>query len=80
MAGGRAANDLEEPASSLLPEIARLKEMVRGAGAGWVSMTGSGPTVFGIYPDSRAACQGYLSLSKNPGLRVFLAQGLTGRR
>ncbi len=74
--GLKRANDLEESASSMFPEIDNLKEMVRDVGAGWVSMTGSGPSVFGIFGDARAACKAYLRLSQATGLMVFLAQGI----
>lgn len=45
-------NDLECPAVSIVPQIARAKEALLAAGAVGVGMSGSGPTVFGI-ADSR---------------------------
>ena len=49
------ANDLESAAISLCPEIAGTLEAVRGAGALAAAVSGSGPTVFGIFPDAAAA-------------------------
>ncbi len=48
-------NDLEPAALSLKPEIGAAKERMEAAGAGFTGMTGTGPTVFGIFPDREAA-------------------------
>ena len=48
-------NDLEPAAMSLQPEIGPAMERLALAGAGFVGMTGSGPTVFGICPDRESA-------------------------
>lgn len=48
-------NDLEPAAISLKPEIGSFKQRLEGAGADFVGMTGTGPTVFGIFPDRQAA-------------------------
>jgi 4-diphosphocytidyl-2-C-methyl-D-erythritol kinase len=48
-------NDLETAAESLRPGIADRAERLRGAGAGLALMTGSGPTVFGLFADEAAA-------------------------
>jgi 4-diphosphocytidyl-2-C-methyl-D-erythritol kinase len=53
-------NDLEPPARELLPEVVDCKEFLRAQGAAGVLMSGSGPTVFGIFDDNRraeAACE-----------------------
>ncbi len=42
-------NDLEPAALSLAPEIGRTLEAVREAGAGHALVSGSGPTVFGVW-------------------------------
>ncbi len=44
-------NDLERPAFSLRPELAAKKDSLVAAGALGASMSGSGPTVFGIAAD-----------------------------
>ncbi len=45
---GLLVNDLEPAAISLRPEIGLVKERLAAAGARFVGMTGSGPTVFGL--------------------------------
>jgi len=52
---GLLENDLERPALSLRPEIGLAKQRMEKAGAGFVAMTGSGPTVFGLFPDEESA-------------------------
>ncbi|HJS96963.1 MAG TPA: hypothetical protein VJ741_22030, partial [Solirubrobacteraceae bacterium] len=49
-------NDLEPAALSLRPEINRALDAVRGAGADHAMVSGSGPTVFGLFtgPDAPA--------------------------
>jgi 4-diphosphocytidyl-2-C-methyl-D-erythritol kinase len=49
------ANDLEPAALSLQPGIAASLEAVRAAGALAAAVSGSGPTVFGVFPDPTAA-------------------------
>jgi 4-diphosphocytidyl-2-C-methyl-D-erythritol kinase len=51
----RLENDLERAAISLRPELEETLAAVRGSGALAARVTGSGPTVFGIYPDAAAA-------------------------
>lgn len=48
-------NDLEPAAISLMPEIGLAREKLELTGAGFTGMTGTGPTVFGIFPDRQAA-------------------------
>ncbi len=48
-------NDLEPAAVRLCPAIARLREALREAGALAVGMSGSGPTVFGVFGSEREA-------------------------
>jgi len=48
-------NDLEPAALSLKPEIGTAKERMDAAGAAHPGMTGTGPTVFGIFPDRESA-------------------------
>ena len=45
---GLLVNDLERPAVSLKPQIGLAKDRMAAAGARFVGMTGSGPTVFGL--------------------------------
>ena len=56
-AGG---NDLEPVAMSILPIIRKVKDALLVDGAGFSQMSGSGPTVFGIFDDpgrAKSACQ-----------------------
>ena len=48
-------NDLERAAISLRPELEETLAKVRDGGALAARVTGSGPTVFGVYPDAGAA-------------------------
>jgi len=48
-------NDLEPAATSLRPRIGAALELLRGAGAAKALLTGSGPTVFGLFPELVAA-------------------------
>jgi 4-diphosphocytidyl-2-C-methyl-D-erythritol kinase len=51
-AGELLENDLERAAISLCPEIAATLEQVREAGADLALVSGSGPTVVGLFPHS----------------------------
>jgi 4-diphosphocytidyl-2-C-methyl-D-erythritol kinase len=48
-------NDLEPAAVQLCPPVARLRTQLGEAGAQAVGMSGSGPTVFGVFPGVREA-------------------------
>jgi 4-diphosphocytidyl-2-C-methyl-D-erythritol kinase len=48
-------NDLEPAAVRLCPPVARLRQRLRKLGALAVGMSGSGPTVFGVFPGVRQA-------------------------
>lgn len=50
-----ARNDLEPAATRLCPPVARVRERIRKEGARAVGMSGSGPTVFGIFDTADAA-------------------------
>lgn len=52
---GLLENDLEPAAVRLCPPIARLREGLREAGALAVGMSGSGPTVFGVFGSEQQA-------------------------
>jgi 4-diphosphocytidyl-2-C-methyl-D-erythritol kinase len=52
---GLLENDLEPAAVRLCPPVARLRERLRKAGALAVGMSGSGPTLFGVFPGVREA-------------------------
>ena len=50
-------NDLEPAAERLCPAIAALRERLRALGARAVGLSGSGPTLFGIFPDAGGAAR-----------------------
>ena len=52
---GLLANDLEEVATRLRPSIGRVRAAIEGSGARAVGMSGSGPSVFGVFRDERSA-------------------------
>ncbi|MGQ9508176.1 MAG: 4-(cytidine 5'-diphospho)-2-C-methyl-D-erythritol kinase [Thermodesulfobacteriota bacterium] len=67
-------NDLEEVVSKRYPEIKTMKEMLLSVGALGSLMTGSGPTVFGIFPDEETAKEGGKRIrgkARKKGWRVF---------
>jgi 4-diphosphocytidyl-2-C-methyl-D-erythritol kinase len=45
-------NDFEEPIFNSFPELANIKETLYQKGAVYASMTGTGSTVYGIFPTS----------------------------
>ncbi|MBI5559155.1 MAG: 4-(cytidine 5'-diphospho)-2-C-methyl-D-erythritol kinase [Deltaproteobacteria bacterium] len=70
-------NDLESVTLARYPEIALLKTELINSGASGALMSGSGPTVFGIFTDSGLASQCAADLrQKYPG-RVFLTEPLS---
>lgn len=60
--GGLLANDLQQAALSLCPEIAEALAALEAAGAAVAAVTGSGPTAFGLYDDIAAADRAAASL------------------
>ena len=55
-------NDLQDAALSLRPALAQTLERVRGAGALGAMVSGSGPTVFGIFESAEAADEASLAI------------------
>ncbi len=72
-------NDLEEVVSAKYPEIALMKGMLVSAGGMGAMMTGSGPTVFGIFPGEKKATEAYRLLKRmvrRRGWKVIHAYGI----
>jgi len=57
-------NDLEEVVSGEYSEIRIMKRMLTSAGAMGALMTGSGPTVLGIFPGEKKATEAYQQFKK----------------
>ena len=57
-------NDLEEVVSREYPQIETMKKIVCSAGALGSLMTGSGPTVFGIFSEEEGASEAYKKVKK----------------
>jgi 4-diphosphocytidyl-2-C-methyl-D-erythritol kinase len=72
-------NHLEAVVSKEYPQIDVMKEMLFSAGAMGALMTGSGPTVFGLFEDERIATKAYEKLKKltsRRGWAVFKAHSI----
>jgi 4-diphosphocytidyl-2-C-methyl-D-erythritol kinase len=68
------ANELEPAASRLCPAVPELHEEIEATGALAVSLSGSGPTVFGVFPDERAAGEAQRRIARRPGLRTWVVR------
>lgn len=68
-------NSLEEPAISLVPEIATVKNMLKNDGFKCVLMTGSGSCVFALTTDHRLAQSKYYKYNRK-GYEVYLTKTL----
>jgi 4-diphosphocytidyl-2-C-methyl-D-erythritol kinase len=66
-------NDLEGPALELLPTIGHIKACMIEAEAKGVLMTGSGPTVFGLFATEPEAQRAVRDLKMEEGWSSFVA-------
>ena len=74
-------NDLEVVVSAEYPQIDVMKRMLCSAGALGALMTGSGPTVFGIFSAKEDASRAYRKVRgmvRNLGWRILKAQSISG--
>lgn len=71
-------NDLEAVTIGRYPEVAALKAALIAGGADDALMSGSGPTVFGLFADREAAERCAASLKPRYGDKVILTQPLGG--
>jgi len=67
-------NDLEVVTINRYPEIGEIKQELKKAGAATSLMSGSGPTVFGLFLSEEEAQRSFIQLSKKYGGSVFLAR------
>jgi len=73
-------NDLEAVTAARHPEIAEIKGLLLDLGALGALMSGSGPTVFGLFDDEFAARCAAAELTKMPGQRVVVTTAFDHRR
>lgn len=69
-------NDLEEVTTSQYPVIHTMKEYLLSHGAEGALMTGSGPTVFGLFKEEEKARLVYERLRSNSDWAVYLVRSL----
>jgi 4-diphosphocytidyl-2C-methyl-D-erythritol 2-phosphate synthase len=69
-------NDLQPISERRHPEIVRMRDELMRAGAAGASMSGSGPTVFGVFRTRMAAWRARRYLSAK-GWRYLMAKGIT---
>ena len=67
-------NDLEVVSIGRFPEIGDIKNELKQDGAVVSLMSGSGPTVFGLFSSEKEAQRSFLKLSKKYGENVFLVR------
>lgn len=73
-------NDLEAVVSREYAQVESMKKMLSTSGAIGAMMTGSGPTVFGIFPEERSATKAYEKIRKLTSKKdwaVFKAHSIT---
>jgi len=73
-------NHLEAVVSKKYPQIGIMKKILLSAGALGAMMTGSGPTVFGLFPEAKSAAGAYEKIGKMVGRKgwvVFRAHSIT---
>ena len=72
-------NDLEEGVSKEFPQIGLMKKILSSAGALGSLMTGSGPTVFGIFAEEGDALKAYNKIkhqTRDEGWTILKAHSL----
>jgi len=67
-------NDLETVTAKIIPDIERIKALLMKLGAGGALMSGSGPTVFGLFSDINHAKFAYRELKQFREGHKFLAE------
>ncbi|MGD9976056.1 MAG: 4-(cytidine 5'-diphospho)-2-C-methyl-D-erythritol kinase [Desulfatirhabdiaceae bacterium] len=67
-------NDLETVTGSMVPEIGQIKQLLIQNGALGSLMSGSGPSVFGVFSDDQAMSLAYRSISDDFGYSCFMTR------
>jgi 4-diphosphocytidyl-2-C-methyl-D-erythritol kinase len=70
-------NDLETVTAAAHPAIGEMEQALRETGALGARMSGSGPTVFGIF-DAEAGCRDAAMKLQKKGWRLYPAETMTG--
>ena len=73
---GGLTNDLERVTVKLYPVLDEIKTLLLTSGARGALMSGSGPTVFGVFTDPESADRAEKNLGQEARWRVFGAQSL----
>jgi 4-diphosphocytidyl-2-C-methyl-D-erythritol kinase len=73
---GLLSNDLETVTVARYPKLALLKKRLIEEGANGALMSGSGSSVFGVFPSAQAARSAYHRLRKEEGALAFLVRSL----
>jgi len=76
--GRMLENDLERITAARFPVIERIKNLLTEAGADGALMSGSGPSVFGVFQTKGKAFHVKEALAGSNLGDIFLVQGLTG--
>ena len=64
-------NDLERVTAGRFPDISRIKDRLLSLGAFASLMSGSGPTVFGVFSDESTALKAAEACGREPGWKTF---------
>jgi 4-diphosphocytidyl-2-C-methyl-D-erythritol kinase len=67
-------NDLEPAAALLCPAVAELRREIEATGASAVSLSGSGPTVFGVFANEDAAGEARSRITRRAGFRTWVVK------
>jgi len=73
-----AENDFEAPVFSKHGSLRDIKQALLGAGAELALLSGSGATVFGVYPSEAAARAAAAQFTPQRGLKVFVVSTCSG--
>jgi 4-diphosphocytidyl-2-C-methyl-D-erythritol kinase len=73
LAGGLLANDLEPAAVRLCPALATLRSGLEATGAAAVGLSGSGPTLYAVFPSREEAYAAARQLDLAPPARAWVA-------
>lgn len=71
-------NDLETVTLALHPELVRIKDLLKSQGAIGALMSGSGPSIFGVFSELDALRRARAKLEREKEFRVFSVDLLTG--